>query len=72
MGNLDLLEKAFALADSGEVTSIVELRTALIEGGITIIDLQQFHGKALVRQLSDRIAKAQRTRARIGVPFTRQ
>ena len=71
MGNLELLEKAFALADSGEVASIMELRRALVEGGVTMTELQQFHGRALVRQLSARIAKSRR-RYKIGVPLTRQ
>lgn len=71
MGNHELLEKAFALADSGEVASISELRRALIEGGITMIELQQFHGRALVRQLRERIAKS-RKRYQVGVPLTRQ
>ena len=73
MGNIELLEKAFALADSGEVSSIRELRRALIADGITMIELQQFHGRALVRQLCKRIAKSrQHTSYRIGVPSTRQ
>jgi hypothetical protein len=71
LGNHELLEKAFALADSGEVASISELRRALIEGGITMIELQQFHGRALVRQLRERIAKS-RKRYQVGVPLTRQ
>ena len=71
MGNLELLEKAFAIADSGEVSTVMELRQALIGGGVTITELQQFHGRALVRQLSARIAKS-RKRYKIGVPLTRQ
>lgn len=71
MGNQELLEKAFALADSGEVSSIRELRKALIADGVTMSEIQQFHGPALVRQLSDRIAKARKP-YRIGVAMTRQ
>ena len=72
MGNLELLEKAFAIADSGEVSNIRELRRALVEDGITILELQQFQGRVLARQLSLRIAKATGRRVKVGVPFTRQ
>ncbi|HXR95059.1 MAG TPA: hypothetical protein VN718_04230 [Rhizomicrobium sp.] len=72
MGNLELLEKAFALADSGEVSNITELRRALVEDGVTMTELQQFHGRALVRQLSSRIARSKRQQYKVGVPFTRQ
>jgi hypothetical protein len=71
LGNLELLEKAFAIADSGEVANVMELRRALVEAGITMTELQQFHGRGLVRQLSARIARS-RKRYRIGVPLTRQ
>lgn len=39
MGNLELLEKAFALAESGEVENLVQLRKALVKQGITAKEL---------------------------------
>ena len=60
MGNLELLEKAFSLADSGEVSNMIELRRALIADGITALDLQQFCGRNLNKQLSARIAWSRR------------
>ncbi|HWF64545.1 MAG TPA: hypothetical protein VN685_08045 [Rhizomicrobium sp.] len=72
MGNLELLEKAFAIADSGEVSNMAELRKMLIASGISVLELQQFHGQALARQLSERISKSAGKRHKIGVPFTRQ
>ena len=56
MGNQELLERAFRLAESGEVASIQELRHALMGEGITLSDLAQFHGRALSTQLSAKIA----------------
>lgn len=58
MGNQELLERAFTLAESGEVANIQELRRALIEDGVTLSDLAQFHGRALAHQLSAKIASA--------------
>ena len=60
MGNLELLERAFSLADSGEVSNIVELRQTLIAEGLTMGELQQFHGRHLSKQLSARIASSRR------------
>ena len=62
MGNQELLERAFSLAGSGEVASIQELRRALIEDGVSLSDLAQFHGRALSAQLSTKIALSQRRR----------
>lgn len=58
VGNRELLERAFRLADSGDIRNLTELRKALIEDGLTITELQQFHGRALTRQLSARITGA--------------
>ena len=60
VGNLELLEKAFTLAESGAVSSLNELRRKLMEDGITIADLEQFHGRALARQLCGKIALSKR------------
>ena len=60
VGNLELLEKAFNLADSGEVSNMIELRRALVADGITMLDLHQFCGRHLNRQLSARIAWSKR------------
>lgn len=60
MGNLELLEKAFMLAESGEVANLNELRRKLMEQGAAIADLDQFHGRALARQLCSKIASSKR------------
>ena len=62
MGNLELLEKAFILAESGKVTNLNELRRMLMEDGAAVSDLQQFHGRALAKQLCSRIARSKRKR----------
>jgi hypothetical protein len=64
MGNLELLERAFALAESGEVANIDELRQTLMQDGAAIAELEQFHGRALARQLCGRIARSKRKAAR--------
>lgn len=61
MGNQELLERAFNLAESGEVTSINELCSALMGDGVPLADLAQFHGRALARQLCGKMAAARRT-----------
>jgi len=58
MGNLELLERAFALADSGEVKNIHEIREALAQGGISTLGLSQFLGRALKKQLLEKIVVA--------------
>ena len=69
MGNQELLERAFALAESGEIANIQELRRALIEDGVSLSDLAQFHGRALSAQLSARIASSQkRKRKEAAIP----
>ena len=72
VGNQELLERAFRLAESGEVANIQELRRALIEDGATLSDLAQFHGRALAQQLSAKIALANaRNRKESGVQDSR-
>ena len=60
MGNQELLERAFRLAESGEVGNIQELRHALMGDGVALSDLAQFHGRALARQLAAKIALSKR------------
>ena len=62
MGNLELLERAFALAESGEITSVQEIREALRKDGTGQIDLIQFQGRALMAQLSGKIDVARHRR----------
>lgn len=58
MGNLELLERAFNLAESGEVADIDELRHKLLQDGVPIADLEQFRGRALAKQLCGKIRSA--------------
>ena len=58
MGNLELLERAFNLAESGEVADIDELRQKLLQDGVPIADLEQFRGRALAKQLCAKIRSA--------------
>lgn len=58
MGNLELLERAFNIAKSGEAETVDELREKLQEDGASLIDLDQFTGRALHRQLSEKIARS--------------
>lgn len=68
MGNQELLERAFTLAESGEFASIQELRHALMANGVALSDLAQFHGRALANQLTARIALSQRRRVTPKIP----
>jgi hypothetical protein len=60
VGNQELLERAFRLAESGEVANIQELRHALIADGVSLSDLAQFHGRALSAQLTSKIISRRR------------
>lgn len=62
MGNLELLERAFNLAESGEVENIDQLRQTLLQDGVPISDLEQFRGKALSKQLCGKIKSAAKKR----------
>jgi hypothetical protein len=64
VGNRELLEKAFALAESGKVANLNELRRKLMEDGVAISELEQFHGRALARQLCGKIALSKRRKAK--------
>ena len=63
MGNQELLERAFSLAESGEVATIQELRHALMKDGVALADLAQFHDRSLARQLCRKIASAKKAKA---------
>jgi hypothetical protein len=58
MGNLEWLQRAFAIADSGEAETIDDIRQTLKDGGITRLALSQFLGRSLKRQLLEKIAIA--------------
>ena len=59
MSNQELLERAFALAESGSVQSLYELRTMLAKEGYTHAENAQIHG-TLAKQLSAKISAANR------------
>ena len=58
MGNRELLETAFALAESGKVSDITDVRTRLMRQGFSYADLGQFSGTTLSKQIIARIASA--------------
>jgi len=58
MTNHRLLERAFALAESGEVSGLVELRRKLAEEGYSQWQLEQLAGAALHRQLKAKMDAA--------------
>ncbi len=63
MGNQELLERAFALAESGKVRDINDVRISLMREGFRQSDLGQLSGKLLSRQLAAKIASAKQTPA---------
>jgi hypothetical protein len=58
MTNHGLLERAFALAESGEVCGLVELRRKLAEEGYSQWQLEQLAGSALHKQLKAKMDTA--------------
>jgi hypothetical protein len=58
MGNRELLERAFALAESGHVHTVKEIRIALMREGFTYFDLGQLSGTTLSKQIAHTIAAA--------------
>jgi hypothetical protein len=58
MGNRELLERAFALAESGRVRTIKDIRTTLMREGFTYFDLGQLSGTTLSKQIARAIAAA--------------
>ena len=59
MSNQSLLERAFALAESGSVRSLPELRTMLVKEGYTHTEASQLSG-TLAKQLIAKITAASR------------
>lgn len=60
MGNLELLENAFDLAERGKVSNVTELCEKLAQRGASSAQLDQFRCRALGDQLRKRIAKSKR------------
>ena len=58
MTNRDFLERAFALADSGTVHSIQDMRGALLSEGYSHQEIGQLSGLVLTWQLLARIKAA--------------
>ena len=58
MSNVDFLERAFALADTGEYLTVSEIRKGLIKEGFSLWQLSQLAGKELQSSLRERIAAA--------------
>jgi hypothetical protein len=55
MNNHDLLQRAFEIADTGEVSSMVELRRKLASEGFAQWQTDQLGDKGLRKQLTDKI-----------------
>ena len=60
MSNQEFLERAFALAESGTVQSINELRALLSKDGYTYWEVRQLSSPTLSKQLLAKIAAASR------------
>lgn len=58
MGNRELLERAFALAESGRVRTVKDIRITLMHEGFTYFDLGQLSGTALSKQIAHAIVSA--------------
>jgi hypothetical protein len=58
MSNNNLLEAAFAYAESGKAFSISDIRAHLAGKGYTQAEVSQLSGHALAKQLMDRIKAA--------------
>jgi hypothetical protein len=58
MANHDFLERAFALAKSGNVRTIHGIRGTLLGEGYSNREAAQLSGRALSRQLRARMVKA--------------
>lgn len=58
MANLDFLERAFALAENGNVRTIHGIRGTLLGEGYSKRELAQLSGWVLSRQLRARIVDA--------------
>jgi hypothetical protein len=61
MVNHDFLRRAFELAESGDCSSLREIRAALIREGFSLWQLSQLSGKQLARQLRAKIAAAKKS-----------
>jgi hypothetical protein len=62
MSNQDFLRRAFELADTGEYSSVGDIRKVLVQERFTLRELSQLGGKQLAQQLRDRIKAARRTK----------
>ena len=58
MSNNNLLEEAFAYAESGKALSISDIRAHLAGKGYTQVEVSQLSGHSLSKQLMDRIRTA--------------
>jgi hypothetical protein len=58
--SLTMLERAFALAQTGSVTSLIELQATLKIEGFSQRDLYQLRGRGLQRQINTFIRNARR------------
>jgi hypothetical protein len=59
-----LVERAFALADSGLCKTTAEIRQTLIKEGFTYADCDSLTGKSLALQLNSRIRAARSSNVR--------
>jgi hypothetical protein len=63
MSNIDFLARAYALADTGDYSTVTQIRKALTKEGFSLFQLSQLAGKELQGKLGQRIAAA-RSRSR--------
>ena len=63
MGHRELLERAFALAQSGNIRSVKDIRVTLMREGFTYFDLGQLSGTTLSKQIAHTIASVKSQRS---------
>lgn len=60
MSNVEFLQRAYELAESGAYSRVSEIRAAMTREGFSLQQLAQLGGRQLARELKARIAAAQR------------
>lgn len=58
MSNVDLLARAYALADTGNYSTVTQIRNALSKDGFSSWELSQLSGKELAGKLRARMSAA--------------
>jgi len=63
MSNINFVQRAYELADSGNYSGVSEIRAVMTREGFSLRQLSQLSGKQLTQQLKARIAAARQDTA---------